>query len=62
LRLTPPGEQLSCTVRHSVYYPDPVTIQQHAQAAANAGWGGVVLWALGYETPGVYTALAGTTP
>jgi spore germination protein YaaH len=62
LRLAPPGEQLSCTVRHFVYYPDPVTIQIHAQAAANAGWGGVVLWALGYETPGVYAALAGTTP
>ena len=54
LRLSPPGEQLSCTVRHFVYYPDPVTIQQHAQAALDAGWGGVVLWALGYETSGVY--------
>jgi hypothetical protein len=62
LRLSPPGEELSCTVRHFVYYPDPVTIQMHAQAAVNAGWGGVVLWALGYETPGVYTALAATTP
>ncbi|MEP7201702.1 MAG: glycosyl hydrolase family 18 protein [Ilumatobacteraceae bacterium] len=62
LRLTPPSEQLSCTVRHFVYYPDPVTIQMHAQAAVDAGWGGVVVWALGYETPGVYAALAATTP
>jgi spore germination protein YaaH len=62
LRLTPPTIQLSCTVRHFVYYPDHTTIQQHAQAALNAGWSGVVIWALGYETAEVYTALANTTP
>ena len=38
LRLTPPTTQLSCTVRHFVYYPDAATIQQHAQAALDAGW------------------------
>jgi spore germination protein YaaH len=62
LRLTPPTVQLSCTVRHFVYYPDATAIQQHAQAALDAGWSGVVLWALGYETADVYTALANTTP
>ena len=62
LRLTPPTVQLSCTVRHFVYYPDAITIQMHAQAALDAGWSGVVLWALGYETPEVYTALGHTTP
>ena len=40
LRLTPPTVQLSCTVRHFVYYPDATSIQQHAQAALNAGWVG----------------------
>jgi spore germination protein YaaH len=62
LRLTPPTVQLSCTVRHFVYYPDAITIQMHAQAALDAGWSGVVLWALGYETPEVYMALGDTTP
>ena len=62
LRLTPPNVQLSCTVRHFVYYPDAATLQLHAQAARNAGWSGVVIWALGYETADVYTALANTTP
>jgi spore germination protein YaaH len=62
LRLTPPLMQLTCTVRHFVYYPDAATIQQHAQAALAAGWSGIVIWALGYETPDVYYALANTTP
>ena len=62
LRLTPPTVQLSCTVRHFVYFPDAITIQMHTQAALDAGWSGIVLWALGYETPEVYTALASTTP
>ena len=62
LRLTPPTTQLSCTVRHYVYYPDAAAIQQHAQVALSNGWSGVVLWALGYETADVYTALASTTP
>ena len=60
LRLTPPTVQLSCTVRHFVYYPDAITIRMHTQAALDAGWAGVVLWALGYETPEVYKALANT--
>ena len=62
LRLTPPSTLLSCTVRHYVYYPDATAIQQHAQVALSNGWSGVVLWALGYETADVYTALANTTP
>lgn len=62
LRLTPPTVQLTCTVTHFVHYPDAITIGMHAQAALNAGWGGVVLWALGYETPEVYAALGNITP
>ena len=62
LRLTPPLTQLSCTVRHFVYYPDATSIRQHAQAALSAGWSGVVIWALGYETADVYTELAQTAP
>jgi spore germination protein YaaH len=62
LRLTPPLVQLSCTVRHFVYYPDATSIQQHAQAALANGWAGVVIWALGYETADVYTALGNTAP
>ena len=57
LRLTPPTTQLSCTVRHFVYFPDATTIQQHAQAALTNGWSGIVIWALGYETADVYAAL-----
>jgi spore germination protein YaaH len=44
-----------------VYYPDATSIQQHAQAALNAGWSGVVIWALGYETEDVYRLLGETT-
>ena len=62
LRLTPPLVQLTCTVHHYVYYPDATSIQQHAQAALTAGWAGVVIWALGYETADVYTALGNTAP
>jgi len=62
LRLRPPSTLLSCTVRHFVYFPDATAIQTHAQAAINAGWSGVVIWALGYETADVYNALANTTP
>jgi spore germination protein YaaH len=60
--LTPPLVQLSCTVRHYVYYPDATSIQQHAQAALDNGWSGIVIWALGYETADVYTLLGQTTP
>lgn len=60
LRLTP--QTVTCTVRHFVYYPDQYSIQDHAQAALSAGWSGVVIWALGYETADVYMALANTTP
>ena len=62
LRLTPPTTQLSCTVRHYVYYSDATSIQRHAQAALDAGWSGVVIWALGYETQDVYESLSNTTP
>jgi spore germination protein YaaH len=62
LRLLPPADPRSCTVHHSLYFPDATTIQMHAQAARTAGWGGVILWALGYETQAVYEALANTTP
>jgi spore germination protein YaaH len=59
-RRAPPPFDVTCTVRHFVHYPDATSIQQHAQAALAAGWSGVVIWALGYETGDVYTALANT--
>jgi spore germination protein YaaH len=61
-RLAPPPFDVTCTVRHFVHYPDATSIQQHAQAALDAGWSGVVMWALGYETADVYAALASTAP
>jgi spore germination protein YaaH len=57
LRLTPPDMQVTCTVRHFVYYPDEYSIQDHAKAALAAGWSGIVIWALGYEIPEVYYRL-----
>jgi spore germination protein YaaH len=62
VRLTPPDMQVTCTVRHFVYYPDEYSIQDHAKAALAAGWSGIVIWALGYEIPEVYYRLAEIAP
>lgn len=50
---------VTCTVRHTVYVPDAATIRAGADRALAAGWSGVILWAMGYETSDVYTSLGG---
>ncbi|MFM2077349.1 MAG: hypothetical protein RJA49_1239, partial [Actinomycetota bacterium] len=53
---------VTCTIRHVVYVPDATSVRQGADRALAAGWSGVVLWAIGYETADVYQALAGAAP
>jgi spore germination protein YaaH len=61
-RLAPPSTIVSCTVEHRVFYPDAQSVQQRTQAALDAGWRGSILWALGYETADVWTALGAISP
>lgn len=63
LRLGPPPAIVTCTVTHTVFYPDGVSIAQKSKVALDAGWGGIVIWAASYETlggadTGVYVALS----
>ena len=51
------GTSVTCTVHHTVFAPDPTNLTTKAQRAADAGWSGIVMWALGYETSDLYTAL-----
>jgi len=53
---------VSCTVRHTAYHPDETSIRQSAQVALDAGWSGIILWAMGYETAPVYQRLAEVGP
>lgn len=53
---------VSCTVRHVAYHPDETSIRQSAQVALDAGWSGIILWAMGYETTPVYQRLADVAP
>jgi spore germination protein YaaH len=53
---------VSCTVRHVAYHPDETSIRQSAQVALDAGWSGIILWAMGYETAPVYQRLAEVAP
>ena len=50
---------VTCTVRHTVFVPDAATVRAGADRALAAGWSGVILWAMGYETSDVYTSLGG---
>jgi len=52
------GGTVTCTVRHTVFYPDALSIAQRAQAALARDWSGIIVWALGYEDPAVYQALS----
>jgi spore germination protein YaaH len=61
-RLTPPSAIVSCTVHHMAWFPDAASIQNRAQRAVNAGWRGIFIWALGYETPDVLPALGNVGP
>jgi hypothetical protein len=59
VRLSPPSTPVTCTIQHTVFYPDGVSIRQRADAALAAGWSGIVMWAMGYESVDVYEQLAG---
>jgi hypothetical protein len=59
VRLGPPPTWVTCTVRHTVWYPDEWSVGTKAAVALANGWGGVVIWAGGYEVPGTYDVLAG---
>lgn len=50
---------VTCTVRHVVFVPDATSIRRSADAALAAGWSGIAMWAIGYETADVYAALGG---
>jgi spore germination protein YaaH len=70
LRILPPGATVTCTVHRTVFVPDAQSVKDRAVAALNAGISGIAIWALGYETPDVWTQLlavdghrpAGTAP
>jgi hypothetical protein len=61
-RLTPPSSIVSCTVHHMAWFPDAASIQNRAQRAVNAGWRGIFIWALGYETSDALVALGNVGP
>ena len=46
-----------CKVRHTVFYPDEVTVLQRAQMVFDAGLGGIAIWAQGYESPELWPLL-----
>ena len=48
-----------CQVRHTVYAPDGTSVRQRAEAALAAGWSGIALWAIGYETADMWEQLMG---
>ena len=53
-----PGQIVSCVVRRTVYYPDAQAVVDRANAALAGGLSGIAVWALGYESPDVWAALA----
>ncbi|MFZ9627736.1 MAG: glycosyl hydrolase family 18 protein [Ilumatobacteraceae bacterium] len=59
VRLDPPDPPASCTVQHTVFVPDALTIRERAEGALAAGWSGIAVWAIGYETADVYELLGG---
>lgn len=62
VRLNPPAPPASCTIQHTVFVPDAATLRGRAEGALAAGWSGIAIWALGYETADVYEFLAGIEP
>jgi spore germination protein YaaH len=53
------GGTVTCTVRRTVFVPDEFTVVQRAGAVLAAGYSGIAIWALGYETPSLWGPLAG---
>lgn len=62
VRLRLPTGPVTCTVQHTVFVPDALSLRQRADAAVAADWSGIIIWAMGYETPDSYGALAGVAP
>jgi spore germination protein YaaH len=54
--LARPVRLRTCVITREVWYPDATALAQRARAATDAG-AGVVIWALGYETPTEWSAL-----
>lgn len=61
LRLNPTGQQVTCTVRRTVWAPDINSVVNRARLALDSGTGGIVVWAMGYEDPALWPALATLT-
>jgi spore germination protein YaaH len=53
------GQNVTCTIRRTVYFPDEFSVVQRANAALAAGMSGIAIWALGYETPNLWGPLMG---
>lgn len=58
IRLNPTGQQVSCTVLRTVWAPDVNSVLNRAALALSSGAGGIVIWAMGYEDPALWSALA----
>lgn len=58
-RVLSPGAPVSCTVKRTVFYPDTQSVVDRANAAIASGLSGIAIWALGYENPDLWGALAG---
>lgn len=50
---------LSCVQSREVWWVDSEGVEARAMAARNAGWGGLSLWALGYDDAEVWQAFVG---
>ena len=62
VRLNPPTPPASCTVQHTVFVPDALTLRERAEGALAARWSGIAIWAIGYETADVYELLGAVDP
>jgi hypothetical protein len=49
---------VTCTAGRVVHFPDNDSVLARAQAAANAGLGGIAIWAMSYEPLDLWSALA----
>jgi spore germination protein YaaH len=58
IRLRPVTIDVTCTITRVVHVPDSASVVQRAQLALAAGLGGIAIWALGYESPDLWQALA----
>jgi len=58
VRVRAPGAPVTCTVQRTVVYPDVQSVVDRAKAALAAGMAGIAIWALGYESPDLWNALA----